>query len=163
MLNLPTLTEARALGICYPGAAAGVSDSMMKIFPSLVVAALGATLLACGSMSERVPQDIAVSGVQNGQSVQMQAGDVVTVSLDTTFWTFAPTSDASILQSQSDQVISPAAIGTCPPGMGCGTTMASYKALKTGTATVSAGRISCGEARRCVGSEGAFLVTIVVS
>lgn len=47
--------------------------------------------------------------------------------------------------------------------MGCGTTSALFKAVKAGTATVSANRVSCGEARRCVGAEGQYQLTVVVS
>jgi hypothetical protein len=35
--------------------------------------------------------------------------------------------------------------------------------LKAGTATVSASRVSCGEALRCTGKQGSYSVTIVVT
>jgi hypothetical protein len=54
-------------------------------------------------------------------------------------------------------------MGSCLPGIGCGVTTAWYKALSAGSATVSASRVSCGEALRCVGKQGAYRVTVVVS
>jgi len=126
------------------------------------VAILAVAVVACGSTTAG-SQEIAVNDSMNGQSVSVHAGDFVTVSLGSTYWAFGATSDASVIQPQGDPVISPAPLGSCVPGAGCGTATARFKALKLGNATITATRLSCGEAMRCVGSAGLFQVTIVVS
>jgi hypothetical protein len=82
----------------------------------LVAAAAAMALLACGSTSAQVPREVAAGDAQNGRSIEVRTGDVVRISLTTTFWTFAPASDEGVLQLQGDAAISPAPIGTCPPG-----------------------------------------------
>jgi len=129
----------------------------------LVAAAAAMALLACGSTSVQAPREVAAGEAQNGQSIQLRTGDVVQISLTTTFWTFAPASDEGVVGLQGEVAISPAPIGTCPPGTGCGVVLARYKALKAGTTTVSASRVSCGEALRCTGPQGSYSVTIVVT
>jgi hypothetical protein len=116
------------------------------------------TLMACTGQPS---PEVSAGDAQNGQSVKVHTGDVLRVTLDKTAWTFAPSSDPSVLEQQGDQVVAPT--GGCFPGMGCGTTTARYKALKPGTTIVNASRLSCGEARRCVGAEGIYQLTVVVS
>ncbi len=129
-------------------------------------AALLASLLllaACGGPAQPQGRTLSFGDGQNGQSVSARVGDIVTVTLDSTAWTIAGSSDASVLQERGAQVVSPAPPGSCLPGMGCGTTSAAFKAVRAGTATVTATRLSCGEARRCVGPEGAYSLTVLVS
>ena len=130
---------------------------------SIAAATMCLILSACGSAASQPPREVAVTDSQNGTTIQVAVGDVVTLSLGSTAWTLNAASDTSILQMQGEPVLSPAPLGTCPPGMGCGTAMARYKALKAGQVTVSGSRVSCGEAMRCVGAEGAYEVTISVS
>jgi hypothetical protein len=118
-------------------------------------------LFACGSTGQP-PAEMAAGDSQNGHSVQIRAGEALRVTLDTTAWTFAPPSDPSVLQPQGEAVASPAPRGQCFPGMNCGTTLARFKAIKTGTATITATRLSCGEARRCVGAEGQYQLSVIV-
>jgi hypothetical protein len=124
-------------------------------------AILTIALLACGSMGNP-PVEVGAGDAQNGQSVRMHAGEVLRLTLDTTAWTFEPPSDQSVLQPQGEAVVSPAPKGQCFPGMNCGTTTARFKALKAGTASVTATRLSCGEARRCVGPEGQYQLSVIV-
>ena len=128
--------------------------------PALVFMAVtvAAVLVACGSSFV----EVAIDDSKNGQSVQVHVGDVVKVTLHSTEWTFDPSSDPSALVRLGNQVVAPDPVGTCFPGMGCGVTTAWYKALSAGSAAVSATRVSCGEARRCVGDEGVYRVTVVV-
>lgn len=129
-------------------------------------AALLASLLllaACGGSSQPQGRTLSFGDGQNGKSVSARAGDTVSITLGSTAWTIAGSSDSSVLQERGAQIVSPAPPGTCYPGMGCGTTSAVFKALRAGTATVTATRLSCGEARRCVGPEGAYALTVIVS
>jgi hypothetical protein len=120
-------------------------------------------VMACGSPSSPQPREVAVGDAQNGQSVSAHVGDTLRIVLSSTTWTISGSSDPSVLQSQGEQVVSPAPAGSCYPGMGCGTTTAVFRAMRPGTATVTATRVSCGEARRCVGAEGQYQVVIIVS
>jgi len=132
---------------------------MQRLGIALLAVGLAVGLGACGqNLSE-----VKVDDSNNGQSVQVHVGDLVKATLGSTYWTFDQGSDPLVLEEQGDQVVTPDPIGSCLPGMGCGVTTAWYKALSAGSATVSASRVSCGEALRCVGNQGLYQVTIVVS
>jgi hypothetical protein len=132
---------------------------MRRLVIVLLAAGLAVGLGACGqSLSE-----VKVDDSKNGQSVQVHVGDTVKVTLGSTYWTFDQSSDPLVLRELGEQVVTPDPMGSCLPGMGCGVTTAWYKALSAGSATVSASRVSCGEALRCVGNQGAYRVTVVVS
>ncbi len=132
---------------------------MRAAAPLLICCALVA---ACGTPSQPAGAAIAAGAAQNGQTISLHPGDTLRLTLDSTAWTIGGSSDPSVLQPQGAQVVSPAPPGACPPGMGCGTTGIVFKALKQGTATVAASRISCGEAMRCVGSQGTYELQVTV-
>jgi hypothetical protein len=132
---------------------------MPRLVIALLAAGLAVGLGACGqSLSE-----VKVDDSKNGQSVKVHVGDTVKVTLNATYWTFDQSSDPLVLKELGDQVVTPDPVGSCLPGMGCGVTTAWYKALSAGSATVSASRVSCGEALRCVGNQGTYRVRVVVS
>jgi len=109
---------------------------MQRLVIVLLGAGLAVGLGACGqSLSE-----VKVDDSKNGQTVQVHAGDTVKVTLASTSWTFDQSSDTVVLKE-----------------------LAWYKALSAGWATVSASRVSCGEALRCVGNQGEYRVRVVVS
>src|SRR5579859_517064 len=97
----------------------------------------------------------------NGQRVSVPAGDRVVVQLSTTFWSFEGSSDSSVLNQVGSAAVSPRS--GCVPGAGCGTTTATFDAVHAGRADITATRTSCGEAMRCVGDQGSYLVTVVVT
>jgi len=123
---------------------------------------LAFAVAACLSSGQRVSHEYAVGDSQNGLTVKVHTGDTVRVTLDSTAWTISGSSDAAVLEQDGQQLVSPAPAGTCFPGEGCGTTSALYRAVKLGKAIVDASRVSCGEARVCVGAEGKYEVTVVV-
>ena len=129
----------------------------------LAVCIVTFVMAACITSSSSSAKEVTLGDSQNGQSVSAHVGDNVRITLDSTAWTISGSSDVGVLQPQGEQVVSPAPQGTCYPGMNCGTTTAEFRALKRGTATVSATRVSCGEARICVGLEGIYQVTVIVS
>ena len=128
---------------------------------------VAATSLACGPVPTNAPHqdtsEIVVNSANNGGTLKAHVNDTIRVTLDTTDWTFQSVSDSSILIPQGGQTVSPAPRGTCLPGMGCGSTTARFKAVAGGRSTITATRMSCGEARRCVGAEGLFQADIIVS
>jgi len=127
------------------------------------VAVLACAVVACGGSGQRAPREFVANDAQNGQAIKVHAGDTVRVTLGSTAWTISGSSDSSVLPQQGLQVVSPAPPGACYPGANCGTTSATYRAVKAGAATVDASRVSCGEARMCVGAEGRYQVTVVVT
>ncbi|HYM66047.1 MAG TPA: hypothetical protein VEW68_02035 [Patescibacteria group bacterium] len=133
---------------------------MSRAVASIVVCSFFLVAAACESSSSHVPTVVSAGGVQHGQVLQVQVGDVVQVILSSTAWTFDAPSDPSVLKLLGDPVIAP---GTCPPGMGCGSVIAKFGALKPGKAVVTASRASCGEALRCVGDQGTYDLTVMVS
>ncbi|HEX5439678.1 MAG TPA: hypothetical protein VFW76_02255, partial [Ktedonobacterales bacterium] len=52
---------------------------------------------------------------------------------------------------------------SAPPGSGCGTVSQEFRAAKSGIAQISASRVSCGEAMRCVGPAGHYQLTVQVT
>jgi len=128
-----------------------------------LVAILAFAVAACGPYDHKASQEYAAGVAQNRLTIKVHVGDTVRVTLDSTEWTFSGSSDAAVLQQDGQQAVSPAPPGTCVPGEGCGTTAAVFRAVKAGTATVDASRVSCGEARFCVGAEGKYELTVLVS
>lgn len=126
-----------------------------------LVAILACLVAACGSSDQRTAQEYAAGVAQDGLTIKVHVGDTVRVTLDSTEWTFSGSSNAAVLEQDGQQAISPAP-ETCVPGEGCGTTSAVFRAVRAGTATVDASRVSCGEARVCVGAEGKYELTVVV-
>jgi hypothetical protein len=104
-----------------------------------------------------------VSELDNGTTVTLRTGGTLRAVLHSTYWQFDPPSDPTVLGSAGPPVSSPAPMGQCVPGGGCGTVTATFQALRPGRAVVSAHRTSCGEALRCTGNQGIWTVTVVVS
>jgi hypothetical protein len=128
----------------------------------LIALLAGGVLTVLGACGQSI-SEVKVDDSKNGQSVQVHVGDTVKFTLGSTYWTFDASSDPLVLKELGDQVVTPDPMGSCLPGMGCGITTAWYKALSEGSATVSASRVSCGEALRCVGNQGVYRVTVLVS
>jgi hypothetical protein len=120
-------------------------------------------MVGCGASGHPAVREFVATDAQNGQSIEVHAGDTVRVTLSSTAWSISGSSDSTVLEQAGLQVVSPASLGACYPGENCGTTYAIYRAIKVGTATVDASRVSCGEARMCVGPERSYQVTVVVT
>jgi hypothetical protein len=104
------------------------------------------------------PPMVVATMADNGHTVTVADGQRLVVRLDSTFWTFAPTS-AALRVAGSPLVESSK---PCVPGGGCGSVTAFFDAVNAGQVTVAAARTSCGEAMRCVGSAGTYRLTVVV-
>ena len=129
----------------------------------LAVSIVTLVIASCATSSTPSAKVVTVGDSQDGQSIMVHVGDTVRLSLDSTAWTISGSSDPAVVQPQGEQVVFSAPQGSCFPGMNCGTTTAEFRAMKRGASTVSATRVSCGEARLCVGAEGMYQVTIVVT
>lgn len=112
-----------------------------------------------GSATGAPPVRLAVGEAANGTTVHLAVGDVILVTLRSTYWQFQQAVPAGVLRA------SPASYRSQPggpPGIGRGTARESFVAIHTGTATIRAGRASCGEALRCTGDAGRYRLTVVV-
>jgi len=140
----------------------------------LVLAALVvASLSGCaGSGEPRVPVPtgsaehsssagvLSVDETENGQTVTVDAGERVVVTLHNTYWRFAEPSGA--LRSAGQPVTTPAPKGTCLPGVGCGTVRLTAVADSAGAGAISASRTTCGEAMACGPGQGTWVIHVVV-
>jgi hypothetical protein len=109
------------------------------------------------------PSSRQVSEPDNGTTVTLRTGGALRAVLHSTYWQFDPASDPTVLASQGSPSYSPDPPGSCVPGGGCGTVTADFQALRPGRAVVTAHRTSCGEALRCTGDAGSWMVTVIVS
>jgi len=104
---------------------------------------------------------VVVGDGDNGKRVTIRVGDELKVVLESTYWTIAGSSNASVLSAEGIQVDHPRLRG-CVPGEGCGIAAREFVAEAAGTVTLTAGRTSCGEALRCTGTNGSYSVTVTV-
>jgi len=142
-----------------------------------ISAALCALATACGAVpgpsaspsgagsgstpSPRPAAAITAADAANGHTVTLHVGDSLTVTLHSTYWGFAESSNSVVLVSDGVPAVSPSPSG-CVPGQGCGTVVAAFDANAVGTAVVRAARTTCGEALRCTGGAGSYHLTVKV-
>jgi hypothetical protein len=98
----------------------------------------------------------------NGAVLTLRRGQRIRIVLSSTYWNFQGSSDPVVLRADGQPRISPQPSG-CVPGAGCGTATATYLAVATGEATVTATRTSCGEAMGCTGSDALYSLRVVVN
>jgi hypothetical protein len=103
------------------------------------------------------PRKIELGFDAKGRTLTAHPNDVIEVRLRSTYWRFRPVAGGVLSRGK---FVSRPEHG--PPGVGAGTMVATFRALKNGTAHVSAARASCGEALRCVGGQDSFTLTVVV-
>lgn len=104
---------------------------------------------------------VTLSDADSARTVTVHIGDRLSVVLHSTYWTFAATSNPSVLLAEGQPAVSPNPSG-CVPGQGCGTVTAGFVAIAAGSAEIGASRTSCGEALRCSGSAGSYRLTVIV-
>jgi hypothetical protein len=135
------------------------------LFLGSLALAAAASLTACAyqGASSRVgaPHRVVVGPNDDGGLVTVHVGDDVSVVLTSTYWTIADSPNVNVLANDGAQAVHPRLAG-CVPGEGCGTAVRDYVATATGTVTLTAHRVSCGEALRCVGDRGDFSVVVDV-
>ena len=110
------------------------------------------------------PTTHTVVDADNGATVHARVGDLILVTLHSTYWQFAEP-NGSVLVPVNPAVAQPGDASCSPsiPGSGCGTVRAGYRVARSGTARIVAGRASCGEAMRCTGQQGRWSVTVVAT
>jgi hypothetical protein len=103
-----------------------------------------------------------VTDLENGETVDLQPGQVLQVVLSSTYWTIHGSSNSGVLTQLSAPSTQPQLTG-CVRGAGCGTVTAVYRAVSSGQAQVSASRSVCGEALGCTAAKSSFVVYVVVT
>ena len=120
-------------------------------------ASSGGSAGAGGTAVGTPPRKIEIGFSAKGRTLTAHPNDVIEVRLGSTYWRFHPVSGGVLSRGK---FVSRPVHG--PPGVGSGTVIATFRALKSGTARVSAARASCGEALRCVGGQDSYALTVVV-
>jgi hypothetical protein len=107
---------------------------------------------------------VVVGDGDNGRTLSVSPGTVVTLILGSTYWTVGGSSNDRAVAERGSAVASPGG-ASCPhfPGSGCGTVTATFVAAAAGRADLTASRVSCGEALACAPGQRSFVLTIVVS
>jgi hypothetical protein len=144
-------------------------SNTLRVLSTLVSAAFltscGAAMTGGGASpspaSTAVAGQIVASESDNGKTLELHVGDRLEVKLASTYWNIQDSSDLGVLRLAGPVAVSPQP--GCVPGAGCGLAIASFDAVGTGSADITASRSSCGEAMRCVGSAGTYRLSVVVT
>ncbi|MEW2303072.1 hypothetical protein AB0958_24395 [Streptomyces sp. NPDC006655] len=142
---LAAAATTAALGGCSPGR----TGSAVPSPPSRAPASSGSST-----------RSVVLDERARGTTVRVTTGTLVVVRLHSAHWSTPAGSDPRVLTSLGGGTT---ATATCPPGRDCGISSARFTALRPGTARVTAGRDSCGEAMRCPPGQGRYDVTVTVT
>jgi hypothetical protein len=126
-----------------------------------LVTVLALALCACGSAgSTSLGHQVTLTWQNKGHTVKVARGTQIVVKLKSLYWHQFRSSNRTVVRLDGKVTRKP---GDCPPGFGCGTVKAPFKAIGSGSAHLRASRTSCGEALPCSKSQGRYDVTIRVS
>jgi hypothetical protein len=155
--RVPVIVAALFLGGCGAGATSSAPPAPPGAQPATSSSAQPATTPPPTSGGT-----VRLGDSDSGRTVTVSRGTQIVVTLGSTYWTIAPSSNGRAVSGESTPAYSPQMSG-CVPGQGCGTVTAQFQAVGDGSADLSASRTSCGEALRCTGSAGSWRVTVVVT
>jgi hypothetical protein len=99
----------------------------------------------------------------NGKTISVRVGDRITLILASEYWTIRGSSAPTVLRQEGPTKTLAPSPRNCPPGVGCRPLRTLFAALAPGTAVITAHRRTCGEALRCVGSQGHYRLTVIVT
>jgi hypothetical protein len=99
----------------------------------------------------------------NSHTVSLAVGQRLEVILGSDYWTVAGSSVPMVLRQDgtTSYLPKPPDCGSIP-GLGCIPIRTDFSALAPGTAAITASRLSCGEALRCMPGQQHFSLTVVV-
>jgi hypothetical protein len=98
----------------------------------------------------------------NQSTVRVVVGHQVELLLHSSYWTGFGSSRSAVVRADGPARVLPST-KKCVPGGGCAPVLATFTAMSTGTAVLSASRTSCGEALRCGPDNSHYQVTIIVT
>jgi hypothetical protein len=104
---------------------------------------------------------VTISDRADGQTVVLHTAQLLRVVLGSTYWTFQPPTNETVLSPHNEAQVIPR-LSQCVPGGGCGSVVQVYEASSIGRSVVTATRTSCGEAMGCTAASGRFAVVVVV-
>lgn len=143
---------------------------MTRVLRIGLLGLVAVSLAACAPSTSSISKDtgvpatptVEVTSSFNGSELHTAMGHLLHLVLEGQGWTFtaSPSSLVSV-ETPSSGSIPPECSGPRQT-QSCGTTSITYLAKAIGTVTLRATRTMCGEARRCVGSEGDYFVTVVI-
>ena len=102
------------------------------------------------------------------QQISLKVGSHLSLTLHSMYWQLSPVKVGSSIATKGtvyQRAIIPGAsapAGCRIAGMGCGIQIWNFTATKVGTTAIIATRTTCGEAMRCTGSNGRYLVQVKV-
>jgi hypothetical protein len=131
----------------------------IAILALMVTACSSASGTSGGKPGGTPPKTVVAGWSDKGHSVSLHKGDVLQVTLNSTYWQFAPAPKGGVL-SQDKPTVHTKRMRY--PGSGAGTVVVTYHAMHAGTATITASRVACGEAMRCMGGQTSYRLTVVV-
>ena len=105
-----------------------------------------------------------VRDASNGHSVSVTVGEHLEVILGSSYWTVQGSSRPHVLQQDGPTKLMPrpADCAANIPGLGCVPVRTDFSALTPGTTVITASRVSCGEAMRCMPKQQHYSLTVVV-
>jgi hypothetical protein len=141
----------------------------MNRFSHRAAALTFAAVLLGASVPSSAASNLVVNQNSNHRTYTIKRGSTLTLSLNSTYWTIAPKAAGSALTSVGKERVKAIFPGPNAPagckiaGMGCGTVTMHFKAIKIGKTSITASRVSCGEALLCSPAQRAFAIKVVVT
>ena len=139
----------------------------MKFLPRKKALFIGViALLGLGLTSAQAVTTTSLSEKNALKTVIVKLGSKVELSLHSMYWQLAVPAKSSSLTSKGAPILKPIFPGPSAPagcriaGSGCGTQTWVFTATKIGITHLVATRTTCGEAMKCTGANGRFVVTV---
>jgi hypothetical protein len=141
------------------GAAGAAAVLALGSAPAL---SASATAVHKGTGHTTHKHNVAASEADNGRTITLRRGSHLTLTLHSTYWSIKGSSNPAALRELATPVTRPMP-AHCVPGQGCGTVGASFAALSSGSADVTASRTTCGEAMQCAPAQRDYVLHVVVT
>ena len=128
-----------------------------------MVLAVGCASSANGGQPKGTGAMVVVTDDSNGKTVNASVGQTVELILSSNYWTVSGSSAPNVVRQDGATTPLPRPTN-CPkiPGLGCVPVRTFFKAVTPGTASITASRTACGEAKPCATDQENFKVTVVV-
>ena len=133
-----------------------------RILASSVAVAL---LFSAPMSAAQASTKAAVGDADNHRVISIRANTQITITLDSTFWMDATTTNLKLVKDKIQRVIPfgpTAPVGCQHPGTGCGTSIWVFKAATKGKASFTVSRNSCGEVLQCAPNKKNYVVRFIV-
>lgn len=132
----------------------------------MLAGAAGLFVSGCAAPGTNAARDpaIVVRDGGNGHTVAMTVGQRLEVILGSTYWTVRGSSKPGVLRQDGPTTLlpRPADCAANIPGLGCVPVRTDFSALSPGTTVITASRVTCGEALRCMPAQQHYTLTVVV-